>query len=421
MKTKSLLLAALSFTAVTFAQKKEIRSAEKTVDDENYAEAQTEIAAVESMMGEMDEKEKEYYYFVKGRAFLGGENNKNADELLKAMEAFNQVFEYNEGDKYGEEATQYKQTAMNAIISSAVDDQNAQKYAPAADKLYKLYTLTPKDTSYLYFAASNAVNGQDYDTALDYYGQLKDLGYTGIETKYTAKNKESGEVESFPSKQQRDLFVKSGSHEDPKVEVTESRAGEIAKNIALIYIQEGKNEEALEAIKDALAANPDDDALLRSAADVYLKMGMTDEYEAALQKVIEKDPNNPGLYFNLGVGAADAGNTEKALGYYKKALEIDPDYAGANLNIAALMLGKDKEIIEQMNSLGNTKADNDKYEELKEERLQLYKDAVPYLEKATAGDNPNIEAIRTLYNIHIQLGNTEDAEAYKAKLDAMQG
>ena len=148
---------------------------------------------------------------------------------------------------------------------------------------------------------------------------------------------------------------------------------------------------------------------------------MTDEYEAALQKVIEKDPNNPGLYFNLGVGAADAGNTEKALGYYKKALEIDPDYAGANLNIAALMLGKDKEIIEQMNSLGNTKADNDKYEELKEERLQLYKDAVPYLEKATAGENPNIEAIRTLYNIHIQLGNTEEAEAYKAKLDAMQG
>ena len=148
---------------------------------------------------------------------------------------------------------------------------------------------------------------------------------------------------------------------------------------------------------------------------------MTDEYEAALQKVIEKDPNNPGLYFNLGVGAADSGNTEKALGYYKKALEIDPDYAGANLNIAALMLGKDKEIIEQMNSLGNTKADNDKYEELKEERLQLYKDAVPYLEKATAGENPNIEAVRTLYNIHIQLGNTEEAEAYKAKLDAMQG
>ncbi|MEH6658324.1 tetratricopeptide repeat protein [Leeuwenhoekiella marinoflava] len=421
MKTKSLLLAALSFSAVTFAQKREIKSAEKTVESGSYAEAQTEINGLESMMGQMDEKEKEYYYFVKGRAYLGAEENKNADDLLKAMEAFSKVSEFNDGGKYGEEALTYKQTAMNAVISSAVDDQNAQKYDAAATKLYTLYTLTPKDTSYLYFAASNAVNGQNFDTALDYYGQLKDLGYTGIETKYTAKNKESGEVESFPSEQQRDLFVKSGTHEDPKTEVTESRSGEIAKNIALIYIQEGKNEEALDAIKDALAENPDDDALLRSAADVYLKMGMTDEYEATLNKVIAKDPNNPGLYFNLGVGAADSGNTEKALGYYKKALEIDPNYSGANLNIAALMLGQDKEIIEQMNSLGNTKADNKKYEELKDKRLQLYKDAVPYLEKATSGETPNIEAVRTLYNIHVQLGNDEEAKEYKTKLDAMQG
>ncbi|RXG16185.1 tetratricopeptide repeat protein [Leeuwenhoekiella aestuarii] len=421
MKTKSLLLAALSFSAVTFAQKKEIKSAEKTVESGSYAEAQTEINGLEGMMGQMDEKEKEYYYFVKGRAYLGGEENKNADDLLKAMEAFSKVSEFNDGDKYGDEAMNYKQTAMNAVISSAVDDQNAQKYDAAANKLYTLYTLTPKDTSYLYFAASNAVNGQNYDTALDYYSKLKDLGYTGIETKYTAKNKENGQVESFPSEQQRDLFVKSGSHEDPKTEVTESRSGEIAKNIALIYIQEGKNEEALGAIKDALAENPDDDALLRSAADVYLKMGMTEEYEATLNKVIAKDPNNPGLYFNLGVGAADSGNTEKALGYYRKALEIDPNYAGANLNIAALMLGKDKEIIEQMNSLGNTKADNKKYEELKAERLKLYNDAVPYLEKATSGDKPNIEAVRTLYNIHVQLGNDEEAKEYKTKLDAMQG
>ena len=421
MKTKSLLLAALSFSAVTFAQKKEIKSAEKTVESGSYAAAQTEINGLESMMDQMDEKEKEYYFFVKGRAYLGAEENKNADDLLKAMEAFSKVSEYNDGDKYGEDAKTYKQTAMNAVISSAVDDQNAQKYDAAASKLYTLYTLTPKDTSYLYFAASNAVNGQNYDTALDYYGQLKDLGYTGIETKYTAKNKESGQVESFPSEQQRDLFVKSGSHEDPKTEVTESRSGEIAKNIALIYIQEGKDEEALGAIKDALAENPDDDALLRSAADVYLKMGMTDEYEATLNKVIAKDPNNPGLYFNLGVGAADSGNTEKALGYYKKALEIDPDYAGANLNIAALMLSQDKDIIEQMNSLGNTKADNKKYEELKAQRLKLYADAVPYLEKATAGDKPNIEAVRTLYNIHVQLGNDDKAAEYKTKLDAMQG
>ncbi len=421
MKTKSIVFAALSLTAVTFAQKREIKSAEKAAESGSYAQAQTEIEAVSGMMGDMDDKDKEYFYFVKGRAYLGGEENKNADQLLKAMEAFNKVSEYNDGSKYGDEAKQFKQQAMNSIISSAVDDQNAEKYDSAANKLYTLYTLTPKDTSYLYFAASNAVNGQNYDTALKYYNQLKDMGYTGIETQYTAKNKESGEVENFNSKQQRDLFVKAGSHENPQMVVTESRAGEIAKNIALIYVQEGENDKAVTAIQDALAESPDDDALLRSAADVYLKMDMTEEYEAAMDKVIAKDPNNPGLYFNLGVGAAKAGNTEKAMGYYNKALEIDPNYSAANLNIAALMLGKDKDIIEQMNSLGNTKADNAKYEELKKERLKLYGDAVPYLEKAIAGDEPNVEAVRTLYNIHVQLGNKTEADKYKAQLDAMEG
>ena len=421
MKTKSILFAALSFTAVTFAQKREIRSAEKTVDSGSYVQAQEEIEGLESMMGQMDDKEKEYYYFVKGRAYLGGEKNNNADQLLKAMEAFAKVSEYNDGDKYGDEASEYKQQAMNGVINAAVADQNAEKYDKASEKLYTLYTLTPQDTSYLYFAASNAVNGQYFDKALDYYNQLKDMGYTGIEKRFTAVNKESGEVENFPSKQQRDLFVKAGSHEDPKVVVTESRAGEIAKNIALIYVQEGESEKALTAIQDALSENPDDDALLRSAADVYLKMGMTDEYEAAMNKVIAKDPNNPGLYFNLGVGAAKAGNDEKALGYYKKALEIDPDYSAANLNIAALMLGQDKEIIEKMNALGNTKADNAKYEELKKERMDLYRDAIPYLEKSISGDDVNIEAVRTLYNIQIQLGNTEEANKYKAQLEVLEG
>ncbi|MEZ7496752.1 tetratricopeptide repeat protein [Leeuwenhoekiella aequorea] len=420
MKTKSLVIAALSVTALTFAQKKEIKSAEKTVESGSFVQAQTEINDLEGMMSQMDEKEKEYYYFIKGRAFLGGEDNKKSEDLLKAMEAFSKVNEFNGGSKYGQEATQYKQQAMNAVISSAVDDQNAEKYSDAATKLYKLYTLTPKDTSYLYFAASNAVNAQDFPTALDYYSQLKSLGYTGVETKFTAKNKDNGQVESFNSKQQRDLFVKSGTHEDPQTEVTESRAGEIAKNIALIYVQEGENDKAISAIDDALAENPDDDALLRSAADVYLKMDMTAEYEAAMNKVIAKDPNNPGLYFNLGVGAAKADDMEKAMGYYEKALEIDPDYSAANLNIAALMLGKDKDIIEQMNTLGNSKADNAKYNELKKQRLALYGEAVPYLEKAIAGEESNIEAVRTLYNIHVQLGNTTEADKYKAKLDALE-
>lgn len=420
MKTKLLLIFALSFSAIIFAQKKELRTVEKAIKSGSFAEAKSALSSVEGMMGAMDDKQKEQFYFLKGQTYLGAEGNTDATSLNTAIESFSKVSEFNEGDKYGDEAAQLKSQAMNSIIESAVEDQNAERYDVAASKLHDLYTMSPKDTVYLYYAASNAVNGKDYDTAIKYYEKLKDLGYRGVETKYVATNKESGEQEEYASKEQRDLFVKAGTHIKPETIQTEAKSAEIAKNIALIYISQDKAEEALEAMQDARAENPEDDMLLRSEADIYLKLGKTKEYEEAMQQIIAKDPNNPELYYNLGVGANQSGNLEKAKEYYMKSLEIDPEYSSANLNMAALILDKDKTIIDEMNSLGNSNADNKRYDSLKEERMNLYRESIPYLEKALKGNPENIEAIRTLYNINIQLGDQAKADEYKSKLDALE-
>ena len=39
----------------------------------------------------------------------------------------------------------------------------------AAKGFEKAYRMSPKDTLYLYYAASTAVTAQDYDNALEYY------------------------------------------------------------------------------------------------------------------------------------------------------------------------------------------------------------------------------------------------------------
>ena len=49
----------------------------------------------------------------------------------------------------------------------------------AAKGFEKVYKMSPKDTIYLYYAASSAVNAQDYETALKYYLQLKEYGLYG--------------------------------------------------------------------------------------------------------------------------------------------------------------------------------------------------------------------------------------------------
>ena len=280
--------------------------------------------------------------------------------------------------------------------------------------------MSPQDTLYLYYAASSAVTDQDYNRALDYYNQLKNLGYTGIKMNYFAVNTQSGEEELFANKTTRDFSVKGDGYNNPRDEKSESKTAEIVKNIALIYVQNGENEKALGAMADARAENPDDLGLLLSEANVYLKMGNKEKFKALMEEATMKDPNNAELQYNLGVLAAEGGNLEASKKYYKKAIEIDPGYVDAYNNLAVAILQGEADIIEQMNNLGTSSADNRKYDELKEKRSQLYHEAIPYLEKALEMNKTNINAARTLKNIYSALGETEKFKEMKTKVAEME-
>jgi len=272
----------------------------------------------------------------------------------------------------------------------------------------------------MYYAASNAVNAKDYDKALEYYKELKDVGFTGEETIYTAVNKETGEEERMASKEQRDLFVKSGNYINPQDKVSESKKGEIAKNIALIYIEKGEDEKAIAAIEDAKAENPNDVSLMQAEADMYYRMDDMAKYREIMEKIVEQNPDDAVLYYNLGVSAAQMGENDRAVDYYKRAIELDPSMHNARINMAFVILSKEQPIVEEMNSLGMSKADQKKYEELAEERQQLYRDALPHLEKVMENDPTNIEAARTMMNIYYQLNETENAEEMKAKIAELE-
>jgi tetratricopeptide (TPR) repeat protein len=145
------------------------------------------------------------------------------------------------------------------------------------------------------------------------------------------------------------------------------------------------------------------------------------EYNRLMELVVASDPDNPELYFNLGVGASGMGEEEKALNYYEKALALRPDYREALINFAILKLSAEKTIVEEMNGLGNSRADNARYDELKDMRNVMYEEAVPFLEKAIAVDAEadSTELMKTLMSIYSQLGETEKYKALKAKVDGM--
>ena len=413
MKT-NIFTVALSFLSVAaVAQKSEIRDAGDAVEDGNYAEAKTELQTAESMLSEANEKWTERFYLYKGQAYLGSGENASLEDLEIAAEAFQKAQEL--GNE--EEAVQGFEQVRNALVQSAINDQNTEDFESASDKLYYSYQLNKQDTLYLYYAAANSLNGQDYTTALEYYKDLKELGYDGSGVEYLATNVETGEEEIMSTKEQRDIMLKTGEYENPQERKIPSKKGEIAKNIALIYIQEGEDEKAIEAIKDAKAENPDNTALLQAEADVYYRMGNKEKYNELMQEMVKKNPNDPNVYYNLGVTAAELGDNEKAIEYYKQALEIDPEMTNARMNIVVAILAKERAIIDEMNGLGMSKEDNKRYEELEEERKEIYEQAVPYLEKVIESDPENENVIRTAINIYNQLGEQEKAAELKARLE----
>ena len=89
----------------------------------------------------------------------------------------------------------------------------------------------------------------------------------------------------------------------------------------------------------------------------------------------------------------------------------------AYLNLVALILENESSIVEQMNSLGNSRADNMKYDELKKERETLYKECVPVLKQLIALDDSNLEAVQTLRNIYGTIGDNVGFMEMKAIME----
>ncbi|MCH2489111.1 MAG: tetratricopeptide repeat protein [Flavobacteriales bacterium] len=418
MKKQILVIGVMLISILAFGQKKEIKKAQKAVKSGDYNEAISFLNSAEGMLGSADADMKADFYATKANAYIGLANN-DFEKMKMAADAIDKAIEIDPG--MAEDLSQSVVDLRRLLINSAVKDQNAKNFKIAADKLYTSYRISPADTSDLYFAAGYAVNAEDLDKALDYYSKLYDMGYQGATVEYVATEKKTGKVEVFDSKVQRDILIKSGEYIKPEDRTADSKRADVLRNLTLIYIEKGDEEKAVKLMKEARAESPNDVSLLRAEADMAYNMGDLPKYNKLMNEIVATDPDNPEIYYNLGVGSSEIGNNEKAIEYYKKAIDLKPDYAAAIINIGVLKLNKEKAIVEEMNSLGTSRADNERYDELKEERNEMYEDVVTYFERALALQPDNIGLMNTLATIYTQLGEDEKYKAMKAKIAAKEG
>ncbi len=422
MKSKYVILAsALLISVATFAQKDQIKSAEKALKGGDAQGAISILRDAENMVVNAKDTEQAQYYFVKGNAYLDLANKKveESKNLSLAAESYQKLIDVEKASgklKYSTQAATSITQIKGLLVNSAIADTQSNKPAEGAKKLYDAYLLDKKDTINLYYAASTYVNAQDYDAALPMYEELKKLNYSGKGTSFTAVNKASGNEDGFNTANERDMAVKIGTHEKPKTESIPSKRGEVYKNYALILVQKGRIEDAKKAIADARKANPEDSSLILSEANLYLETKDYDTYKKLVGEALQKEPNNKELIFNLGVISANAKNAADAEKYYLKVIEIDPNYANAYLNLAALKLEAEKPIIDEMNKLGTSAKDMKRYDVLKAQREGVFKSVIPYLKKANELDPKNEDVSKTLLGVYKALEMTAEAKALKATM-----
>ena len=413
------LLLTISF--FTYGQKKELKQAQKLIDQEFFSEALDVLSNNKDLILASDVKYQAQYYYLNGWALKeDSQSFKAVFSLRKSIELERSIRQ----KKYIENANFLIQNAEADLVNSAVQDNKNDKYLEASKKLYDAYLMNPEkedNITYLYFAASSAVNSKEYDTALEYYLKLKNMGYTGVVSEYFVTPIESG-IEEKVSETEYNLFKSSKDYTNQRIGKTESRLPEIVKNIALIYVQKGENDKAISAIKEARAINPDDVNLILSEADLYIKIGDKNKFKELMEQAIEKDPDNAILYYNLGVINGEQGEFKIAKEFYLKALELDDTYTASYLNLVGLILEGEGPIVEKMNKLVTSRkaSDMDKYDELEIDRVNLYKECLPYLEKLIEIDPSNIEALKTAKNIYYTIDDTDNFKLMNVKLQELE-
>jgi len=422
MKHFITLLVAILISTTAFAQKNELKAASKALDSKNYTEAASALNSIKSTIDSSKEKYKSQYYFLLGKTLYA--NGANPDSYYEAIQAFKTLLKIEKSgtNKYSNDASAIINTIVEKVAGKANKDYNEAillnknieikedanvKFANAAKGFEKVYSLSERDTAFIQNSALAYYFANDYTKSLEKYQQLLDLGYTGISTSYTAKSVASGKEVTFASKGDMNKQVKLKLVEDPKVEVRESQKNAIIKMIAKNYIAMEDNDNALAAIKKAQEAAPDDYGLLVDEANVYFAMGDNLKFKEKLEKAVKLNPTDPMLHYNIGVMKMELDDNTGAIESFTTATELKPDYTDAYNNIGAVVLSKAESIVEEMNRSLN---DFNKYDKLQAQQLEVYKEALPYYEKAYELDSSKISVVQTLMGIYENLEMTEKAQ-----------
>jgi len=381
MKNRIFIATIVLLAGEVFAQKAELTSAILSYRKQDLETAKSYIDKAETKLNEggaLKVKDLGKFWHHKGLIYYSlYDVSKDSNLLNIATGAFKTDTE-TVGSTYAKKSVNEIIRCAIAYNNTAYDKYDAKDFASALTLFEKVVEVNAYDaigkidTSNLYNASLMAVQAKDSEKVIELNSRLIEL------------DSANGD------------YHLSLIKELAKVEDTEAR---------------------FEAIKKGRELAPDHTGLIFEEVNYYLAENNNAELLISLESAIAAAPDNRVLHFAKGTALGSLKRYDEAKDAYLAAISLDADYFDAYNNLGSLYLDQTAPLVDKMNNLGLSHADQKKYNALKKQRNNLYKLAKPYLEAAVRIDNTAIQVLNALKEVCYQ---TDDIECWKKTNDRIK-
>jgi tetratricopeptide (TPR) repeat protein len=379
LKLLVLMIGGLFMTQYTFAQKGKITSAQLNLQDGKVLDAKKDIdaalmdAEIQKRVDAWTTKGDVYKQIYETKLFY----TQNPNCLFDSKDAYMKAFELELNPKKQKNFSTPLNTLSGYLFNEGLNRFNNQKY----------------DDSYLHFDASRVINEFLFSKAMVSTLDTNVIYATAISGANINKTEEV-----------KPLFEKliTMNFDNPVIYETLAQIYEIQKN----------TEGLKSVVTKGLAKYPKNSNLQVYELNATLDGGDVKESIAKFEKAFTNDPTNASLAFNLGVLYDKTQDLEKTKEYYEKAISLKPEYGDAYFNLGVMYFNAGVAKNKEMNAVDDAKDKDGKiYTGLKAERDELFKKALPNLEKAYEIDPKNADYKSNLKKVYASMNMLEKAKA----------
>lgn len=370
---------------LAFSQEDAVNKAATLLQSKNYSEAIPLLdAAVKHNKTSMDAKAWHY----RGFAYKDKYNaTKDTNDRKVVVESLLKSMELDTKDEFKATSMQLLKYISTAVYNDAVNALNNQNYA-MAHSYYEQYVSLLQKTSpseitseIIFYAGYTAYMAHDMNPAKTYFEKAREM-----------------------------------NHPDPL----------LYEFLGKEYWELGERDKSIEALEEGTSKYPHNKDLVLLEIDYLLKMGNSVKATEKLDQAIKLDPTNIDLKVLLAQlyemqAKFDKGRaaelTEKARDSYKRVLVQDPTHHKANYNLATSYYN---EGVNKMNNMNDDDDDLFALMDVQDECINLFKEALPYMEKAHQLDPKNKDTLVGLSGIYFSLNYADKANKVQEQISALE-